>query len=91
MVKAGKAKPHTRLWWIGLWATIWWAVSGLWVVGLFLYKYDSTLVTQDALLDSAIVIVGVWGIGALVWLDALKKAKISTKAGLKDLFLTIRR
>jgi hypothetical protein len=36
------------------------------------------------------VIVLIWIIGGLVWLKALKLAKLSYKAGFKDLFLTLR-
>lgn len=32
---AGKAKPKTALWWIGLWATIWWGVTCGFVLVLF--------------------------------------------------------
>jgi hypothetical protein len=36
MVKkaAGKAKPKTKLWRIGWWATLWWAITGLYLVWL---------------------------------------------------------
>ncbi len=30
--KLGKAKPKTTLWYIGFWATIWWGVSGIYLV-----------------------------------------------------------
>jgi hypothetical protein len=26
-MKAGRAQPKTALWWVGIWATIWWGVS----------------------------------------------------------------
>lgn len=32
--RAGKSKPKTTLWWIGLWATIWWGVTGIFVLVL---------------------------------------------------------
>lgn len=91
MNKLGKAKPGTRLWWIGLWATIWLAVTGLyvvllvWVFGVATDRPVAALVTLAGL-----ILVG-WLLGALFWLKELQRKKISYKVAFKDLFLTIRR
>lgn len=99
-----KIKQSKLLRQVGLWATIWWAVSCLYVLLVFwqgknLY-IDDLLPWNKALTQSfsaytwlwwllAIIII-VWIIGAFVWVKALKQSKISLQAGLKDLFLTLR-
>jgi hypothetical protein len=110
----GKAKPKTVLWWIGLWATLWWAVSGLFVAWLFwesrgLYVSETlnskvvcsrfkwstaiwhTYTSSRSLEILSILIIIVWIVGFFVWLQELKRKKISLKEAFKDLFLTIRK
>lgn len=103
-MKAGKAPKGTPLWWIGMWATIWFGLSGLYLVLLIWVAtdyYTAGISWVEAVKEAyaqysiltllvSIIITG-WIIGAIVWLRALKKAKISRKAGLKDILLTVRK
>lgn len=89
---------------VGLWATIWWAVSCLY--GLLLVWQAKNLYVEEALpwpqalsrsfvvyqylWSLLLVIIIGWAVCAYYWLKALKRAKISLKVGLKDLFLTLR-
>ncbi len=88
---------------IGLWATIWWGVSGLYVVLLVWASRNNyvALSSWKSAISSAYrnssalqillaaVVIG-WLIGGWIWLRELKRQKISYKAAFKDLFLTIR-
>jgi hypothetical protein len=107
----GKAKPGTLLWHVGFWATVLWAVTGLYAVLIIWTSRDyyATGTTNSALslnqwlqaIEQALqnhsylfwlltlVVLG-WIVCAVFWIKALRQAKISYKAGLKDLFLTIR-
>ena len=89
---------------VGLWATIWWAVSCLYVLlVVWLAKnlyIDKSLSWGRALSHSfsvykylwlllGTIMLG-WVVLAVKWLKALDEAKISLKSGLKDLFFTLR-
>lgn len=102
IAKKSKTKSK-KLKQIGLWATIWWGVSGLYLVLLFWASRDNyvalsswksaicrTYHDSDVLPALLGMIIVVWVIGGLVWLGELKRQKISYKAAFKDLFLTIR-
>jgi hypothetical protein len=103
-VKAKKSKAKDKtLKQIGLWATIWWGVSGAYVVLLVWASRNNYVVLSNwwsaisrTYSDSNIlpallaVILFVWVVGGWVWLRELKHRKISYKAAFKDLFLTIR-
>ena len=109
-----RPKARTALWWIGLWATVWWGVSGAYVLLLVWMSRDSYVdISTDAgsngffsdwwsaishtYDDSGVLpgllalVIAVWVVGGVIWLRELKRQKISYKAALKDLFLTIRR
>jgi hypothetical protein len=111
--KAGGAKKGSTLWWVGLWATVWWGVSGLYIlllVWLAKEQYVAVVEAKSSLGESSlwslaikeayfeypalsiilILILAVWIVIGIHWLKALKKARISYKEGLKDLFFTIR-
>lgn len=109
--KLAKPKHKTLLWWVGVWATIWWAVSGfyivlvIWVAKDFyieksndnvFYKQDWSYAISQSISNKTYlawlffaIILG-WLILALFWFRALRLRRISFRAGLKDLFLTIR-
>jgi len=109
--KLASVKKGSALWWIGLWATVWWAVSGAYLVLIvWLAIDDYVALNPDTVLSLSdwqlaihqaseqnpfmnwllLFIIFVWIIGGIMWLSALKKAKISYKEGFKDLFLTLR-
>jgi uncharacterized membrane protein HdeD (DUF308 family) len=105
--KSAKAKPKTSLWYIGLWATIWWAVSGIYLVVLawmIKNRYENSLANENILkvlkktyTTSTILqlvlglVLIVWVLGAIIWLMELKRQKITYRSAFKDLFLTIRK
>ena len=109
-----KTKSAKLLRQVGLWATIWWAVSGLYLV-LVVWLAKDYYAQQTASSDYqsnglnawgraihqayaghsvlawlAIGVVAGWAIGAIIWLKALKQAKLTYRDGLKDLFLSLR-
>lgn len=102
-----KAKPGSLLWAVGFWATIWWAVSCLYVLlvvwqGLNEYSEAAAGVSfvdavGDVFSDSVILwplfitIAVGWVIGGYIWLKELKKLKVPYRVAFKDLFLTIRK
>jgi len=91
MQKLPKAKPYTKRWWVGVWATIWWGVTGLYII---LLVWDTQLANSShtpLLVSLALLVAAGWFIGAVVWVDELKRQKISYKLAFKDLFLTIRK
>ena len=102
--KAGKAKSG-QLRWIGIWATIWWGISGLYIVLVawlakdYLSLFENigwrlaiqeVFIQHPAVIWLLIFIVDMWLIGGVVWLRALKQAKISYKSAFRDLLLTLR-
>lgn len=60
-------------------------------VGAWLWAFRQSLGHNAYLAWLLFVLMAFWGVLAYVWLEELKKQKISTKDGLKDLLLTIRR
>lgn len=100
-----KAKAaEERLKKVGLWATILWAVSGLYVVIIvwvakdyYIQQSNWRTAISQAYADNplltflGLLVVAGWIVCGVAWLGALKANKISRKTGLKDLFLTIRR
>ena len=102
--KAGKAKSgQLRL--IGIWATTWWGISGLylvlvaWLAKDFLSVHGNigwwlaiqqSFIQHPSLIWLLIFLVDGWLIGGVVWLRALKQAKISYSEAFRDLFLTLR-
>ncbi len=103
-MSAKKSKTKSKkLKQIGLWATIWWGVSGVYLVLLVWASRNNyialsnwrsaisrTYYNSDVLPALLGFIVGVWVVGGVLWLRELKRQKISYKAAFKDLFLTIR-
>jgi len=106
-------KPHTYLWYVGVWATWWWAISGIYLA-ILVWTASPYYIAAAGYIDSILsarlwwqsttqalhnsvglqllgcIILLVWIIGAVAWLDALKKSRISYRAGFKDLFGSIR-
>lgn len=92
-------KPGSPLARIGFWATVWWAVSCLYVllivwlalveIGGFGFRIVFAAYPYLYWL-LAIIIVG-WVAGAIVWFRELRKAKVPYRVALKDLFLTVRK
>jgi hypothetical protein len=109
-----RPKKGTNLWRLGVWATIWWGVSCLYLLLVVWLAKDYYTSNFDKVGSSSIfngwitsisnvynessylpcillIIISVWVIGGAIWLQELKKAKISYKAAFKDMFLTIRK
>lgn len=84
---------------IGFWATVWWAISCLYVllvVWLAIIRiggngFSIVFDVYGYLYWLLAVIISVWAIGAVIWFRELKKAKVPYRVALKDLFLTIRK
>ena len=101
---ATKRKNSPVLRSIGNWATWWWALSGLYIVGLVwqarTYHFSdvswwhamSQAFTHTFVLQFALSsILAGWVALAIVWFNELKRQKISYKVALQDLLLTIRK
>jgi hypothetical protein len=106
MAKRKPTQPRRgdTMWWIGVWATIWWAVSGLYFVWWFwLAKADyaqfsdgwwsalnSSYASSPLLGQALAIILLIWIAGAAIWFRELKRLKISYASALRELFFTIR-
>lgn len=88
-------KPGSPLARIGFWATVWWAVSCLYVLLLVWiargFDFGKAFSENTYLYLLLAGIVFGWVMGAIAWFRELKRAKVPYHTALKDLFLTIRK
>jgi hypothetical protein len=94
-------KQHQALQSVGRWATLWLAVTGVYLVWLFWLSKDYYVDSWTSAISQAYsddfglktlleVVTAGWVLIVYFWFEAMRKAKIKYSDGIKDLFFTLR-